>query len=137
MLKNFFGSFSGVLIALFTLSIMFTIAAVAAETGVIVPPSQEEMAALMASLLGLKGAGALVIAAVVTQAVMLALRSKLGEVAGKWRLLIVYALSIVTGVLALRIAGVDLSAALTHANTLAAFQVFINQAFKQFFQKDE
>lgn len=101
----------------------------------IVPPGVDEFAALIAALGGLKGASALAIAAVVVQAIMLLLRSKLGEVAGKYRLLAVYLLSVVAGVVSLRIAGVDLGAALVHTQTLAAFQVFLNQVLKQFFEK--
>lgn len=123
-------SFAGLAV----LSLLFTIAAFA-QTGVIVPPTNDEMGALLAALGGLKGASAVAIAVVVVQGLMLLLRTSLGEMAGKWRLLIVYLLSIVSVVLALKVSGVDLGAALVHANTLAALQVFLNQVFKQFFQK--
>lgn len=107
-----------------------------ADEGVIVPPSTDDIAALLASLGGLKGASALAIAALVVQGLMLLIRTKLGEMAGKYRLLIVYALSVGASILALRIAGVDLGAALVHGNTLAALQVLANQVFKQFFVKE-
>lgn len=121
------------LFALCLFTFLFTLAAYAAD--VIVPPSADELLALVASLGGLKGASALAIAAVVVQALMLALRSSLGEVAGKFRLLAVYLLSVVVGVITLRVAGVDLGAALVHTQTLAALQVLANQVFKQFFVK--
>lgn len=101
----------------------------------VIPPTADEFGALLASLGGLKGASFVAIAVVVVQGIMLLLRSKLGEMAGKYRLLIVYLLSVVGGVLALRIAGVDLGAALLHTQTLAALQVLVNQVIKQFFQK--
>lgn len=126
-MKKFFAVFAS---CLFLLSLK----ALAAD-GVIVPPTGDEFAALLASLGGLKGASFLVVAAAVVQGLMLALRTSLGEVAGKFRLLLVYLFSVVAGVLALRAAGVDLGAALVHTQTLAALQVLVNQVFKQFFQK--
>lgn len=116
----------------FALFCAFILAVKAFADEVIVPPSIDELAALLTSLGGLKGAGALAVAAVVVQGLMLALRSKLGEVAGKWRLLLVYLFSVVSGVVALRISGVDLSAALLHTQTLAALQVLAHQCIVQF-----
>ena len=110
---------------------------VAFATDVIVPPSVDELAALVASLGGIKGASFVAVAVVVVQGLMLLLRSKLGEVAGKYRLLAVYLLTVAGSVFALRVAGVDLGAALLHSQTLAALQVFVNQIFRQFFQKAE
>lgn len=116
---------------------LFALCGKAFADEVIVPPSIDELAALIAALGGLKGASALAIAAVVVQGLMLMLRSKLGEMAGKWRLLLVYLFTVVAGVVSLRIAGVDLGAALVNTQVLAALQVFLHQAFVQFFQKKE
>lgn len=120
-------------LSIFAFSIFFAGFAFANE---IVAPSVDEIAALVLSLGGLKGASALAITAVAVQGVMLMLRSKLGEVAGKFRLLAVYLLTVVGVVVSFRIAGLDLGAALVHAQTLAAAQVLINQVVKQFFVKE-
>lgn len=73
----------------------------------------------------------LAIVGALVQLVMLLLKTKLGEMAGKWRLISVSLLSVVGGVLALKVQGVDWAQSLTHASTLAAFQVFMHQVYKQ------
>lgn len=118
----------------FAFALFFVAVAHAAD---VVPPSTDELAALIASLGGLKGASALAIAAVVVQGIMLVIRTKLGEMAGKWRLTIMYALTVAAAVIAQRIAGLDLGAALMHSNTLAALQVLAHQVLVQFFKKEE
>lgn len=109
---------------------------VLADDGVIVPPSGDEWAALLASLGGLKGAGVLGIVAIVVQGLMLAARQFLVNVAGKWKFALVSGLSLVGGILALKLTGIDWVAALMHSSTLAAAQVFLHQMILQF-QKDE
>ncbi len=117
-------------------SALFTVAAFASD-GAVVPPSNEEIVALFTAIGGLKGAGALAIAAVVVQALLLAVRHSIGDFLGKYKLLAVYGLTMVAGVLSLHLAGVELGAALVHSNTLAALQVFLNQIWKQFFVKQD
>lgn len=120
---------------LFVLTLcLFPIVALAQE---VAPPVDAAAALenLINSLAGLKGAGALAISAFVVQVIMRLLNTKLGDVAGKWKLLIVYVLSVVSGVLGLKAAGLDIGAALVHAQTLAAFQVLANQVYKQFIKK--
>lgn len=130
-----FSKAKSLLMAIFPMFLFFffsiSLVAFAQDAGV-TPPSQDDWSQLLASLNGLKGAGALAIAAVVTQALMLALRSKLGEYAGKYRLLAVSLISLVSGILALSAAGVNGPALFLHGTTLAAFQVFANQLIKQF-----
>lgn len=72
----------------------------------------------------------LAIVAALVQLVMLVLKTRLGEFAGKWRLLAVSLLSVVGGVVALRMQGIEWGPSLTHASTLAAFQVFLHQLYK-------
>jgi beta-lactamase regulating signal transducer with metallopeptidase domain len=86
---------------------------------------------IVKSMGGISGIGALGIAALVTQVLMFALRSKLKEQAGAWRLAAVYFLTMVSGVIAMRMTGVDWGGALLHSNTLAAFQVFGHQVVSQ------
>lgn len=100
-------------------------------------PSSVEIMAFLAALGGLKGASSLAIAAAAVQAIMLLLRSSLGSFAGKFKLLIVLLLSVVSGVIALKLNGVELGAALLHSSTMASFQVFANQVYKQFFVKED
>lgn len=98
-------------------------------------PSSDELQALLVAIGGAKGAGALAVAALGVQAVMMLLRTGLGDLVGKYRLLIVYLLTVVSSVLALKMAGVGVGAALIHSQTIAAIQVFGNQVFRQFFVK--
>lgn len=133
-MRNYFNKFFSFFACLFFF-VLFTGMAFAAD--VIEPPSQMDIMAFLAALGGLKGASALVIAAAVVQGIMLALRSSVGNFLGKWRLTAVLLLSVVAGVIALRISGVSLGAALMHSTTLAALQVLANQIYKQFFEKKD
>lgn len=96
----------------------------------------EALSQLVASLGGLKGATAVGIALLVVQAVMFFFRTKLAEFAGKWRLVIVTGLTLVTVVLGLVATGMPWMAALTNASTASAFSVLLNQFMKQF-KKEE
>jgi hypothetical protein len=109
------------------------VAAVAAVVPPVVPPTQDEWTALLTSIGGLKGASSMAIAAVVIQGLMLLFRTKLGEMAGKFRLLIVSVLTLVGGIIALKISGVEGPALFMHSTTLLSFQVLLNQVMKQFF----
>lgn len=126
---------NGILRLLAVMVLLLSLGAAALAQEAVVPPSGEEVKALFEALGGLKGLGALGIVALVVQAVMLVLRSAIGGLLGKFRLVIVYGLSIVGGVLALHLSGVGIGAALLHANTLAALQVFANQIYRQFLVK--
>ena len=128
------------LVALFcTLLVSLIFSPVFAQVAgdVLAEPSSAEIMAFLAALGGLKGAGSLAIAAAVVQAIMLLLRSSLGSFAGKAKLTIVLLLSVVSGVIALKLNGVELGAALLHSSTMASFQVFLNQVYKQFFAKED
>ncbi len=98
--------------------------------------------ALIQSLGGIKGAGALAIAGVVVQLLIKFLGtplagSVLANVSGAWKLTAVVTLSLVSGVLALMLppTSLGLGAALVHSSTLTAFMVFGNQVYKQFLEK--
>lgn len=97
----------------------------------------EFLKALVDSLGGFVGASAMAIAALVVQLLMLLFRTPLASFAGKWRLLIVYAMSVAAGILCLMVAGVDWKAALLHSQTLASLQVLIHQIWKQFVEKKD
>lgn len=97
---------------------------------------------LVESLGGVQGASTMAILAIVIQLLMATLRldvlqSKLPPIVGKYKFIFIYALSMVSGILALRMQGLDLMASLFHSNTLAAYQVFMHQAVKQISEKSE
>lgn len=96
----------------------------------------ESLRLLVQALGGLKGAGALTVAAAVTQGVMILARSPLGNFAGKFKLLVYTGVSMVAGVLALKLSGVDWLGALMHATTLTAVGTFVNQCLKQASKSD-
>ena len=100
-------------------------------------PTGEFVELLFQDLGKISGGGmtAMGIAALITQSVMRFFRTNLASFAGKWRLVIVYALSLVSGVLALMTSGLGFLPALIHANSLAAFQVLAHQIWKQFTEK--
>lgn len=112
------------------------VAATVVEEGeVVAPPTGDEWAKLIESLGGLKGASTLAIIAFIVQLLMLLLRTQLGAFAGKWRLVVVLGLTMVGGVIALKMQGMEWVAAILHSSTLAAAQVFGHQMFKQFYEK--
>lgn len=98
--------------------------------------TEQALGELLKSLGGFKGATALGIVFLVVQASLLFFRTKLADFAGKWKLVIVTALSLVGGVIGLLVSGVPLLAALTHATTFTSLQVFGNQFIKQFAEKN-
>ena len=93
------------------------------------------LAAAMKALGSWKALGAMGIAALVSQLIMLFLRTPLASFAGKYKLVAIYVLSIVSGLLVLKVSGMTWGAAALHTQTLAALQVFGNQVYKQFIQK--
>lgn len=101
-----------------------------------VVPSEQVLLQLLAFITTLKGLSALAIAAGVIQLLMKLMKTPLAAVAGKWRLTMVALLSVVSLVVAAMATGLPLEAAVGSAPVLAGVQVFINQIWKQFFQKE-
>ena len=104
---------------------------------VVAPPTQEEIASFLASLGGIKGAGTMAIVATVVQFIMLLAKSGLGKMAGVYQILLVSFLTLVGGVVGLKMNGLDWGSAILHSSSLAAGQVFLHQLYKQFIKKDE
>ncbi len=93
----------------------------------IAPPTPLDWADFLRSIGSWGTLNRLGIAAVVTQGLLLLMRSKLGDLTGKAKLAIVTGSSMLLGVLALRLSGLDWGQSLMHSTTLAALQVFGNQ----------
>lgn len=91
---------------------------------------------ILASLGGLKGAGALAIAGAVTQAIMLLARSPLGALAGRGRWLVYSGLSLIAGVLSMKLSGTDWVTALVSSATLTGVVNWLHQAATQLPKKD-
>jgi hypothetical protein len=80
---------------------------------------------------GLKGAGALPIAVFVTQ-IVLFLTSRFGNLLGRWQLLTVAGVSLVTTVLAAVATGMPWATALLSGPVVAGLQVLVHQLIVQF-----
>ena len=113
------------------------VAAVTAAADAVTPPTADDFTKFMAAIGGMKGAGTMGIVIVVVQGLLLALRSQLGSIAGKWRLVAVSLLTLVAGVIGLKVTGMDWMGALMNSASLAMFQVFFHQAKKQFIDKTD
>lgn len=125
----------GMLAAMFAFTFLFALTAMADGDPTAPVATEDFLKALFESIGKLKGAGTMGIVVVVVQLLMLFFRTPLANFAGKYRLLIASALTMVGGVIGLKLTGVDWMAALVHSSTLAAFQVFGHQAFVQFIKK--
>lgn len=92
---------------------------------------------LVESMGGNQGVTSLAVVALIVQTLMLGVNSKYGHLAGKYRFAIMYSLNALGGIMALKLQGMDTWTALTHSNTMAAYQVMLNQFYKQVFQKND
>lgn len=97
---------------------------------------------LLASMGGFKGATALVIVGIAIKILIAFLGTPLfgsifKKVTGQIKLLIVSGLSIIAGVITQMSLGVTFTAALLQGASLATILVFLNQVYKQFFDKDK
>lgn len=95
----------------------------------LVEPSPEEWGAILVQITSGE-LGVLAVVAAVVQALMLVLRTRLGEHTGRLRLVLVSLLSTVGGVLVLRAKGMEWGSAMVHSTVLAAAQVFMYDLFK-------
>lgn len=100
-----------------------------------VVPTETWVLELLQFISSAKGLTVLAVAAGVTQLLMRLLQTPLANVAGKWRLTLVSLFSFGAVLAGALVAGVPIGAAIFSAPVLAAFQVFLNQVYKQFFEK--
>lgn len=113
-----------VLAVLFPTMLAFAQAAASAPTDLSLDVALQQSLPIVMSF---KGASALAIAVGVTQLVMKIAQSPLGNLAGKWKLLIVTGVSIVATYLGLVAAGTPWLSALIAGPLIAAVQVFAHQ----------
>lgn len=131
------------IIAFFTIFLVMPLMglfAQAAGSDVIVMKDYSDIDSLLNSMGGASGFSVLGGVAVLIQVGFLLLKKfpKFSDMMGKYKLLVVTGATLVAGVLGLMsIEHLGFMAAFTHASTLAAFQVFANQALKQFAEKKE
>lgn len=99
------------------------------------PPTLDEVGAFLQSLPQIKDLGILGIIALAVQGLLLLARSKFIELDGKFKLIIITGLTWALGVITLKVMGSDWGSALVHSQSVAAFQVFFHQLYKQWFPK--
>jgi len=125
-------------LSLMLMTLVMSAVAFAVEDPTVVVVGMDEFVQMLLKSVGeIKGASGLVIAVIVTQLMMKAFQTPIANMAGKYRLLIVVVLSLITGVLAMVASGVSAPAALLHSSTIAGLQVLIHQIYKQFIEKKD
>lgn len=100
-------------------------------------PTEDVLKSVVDLIGGIKGASALAISGLVVQLLMKFFNSSLSNFAGKYKLLIVYGLSVASMVIASVVSGGSLVSALINGNVLAAVQVLCHQIYSQFFKNDK
>lgn len=90
---------------------------------------------LLARLRNKSGLQLLTYVAITVQILLLAGRAFLQKVAGIYRVLIMNALTLVGGIIFLRLQGMDWISAALHSQTTAMAQVYFHQFFKQTLKK--
>lgn len=88
---------------------------------------------ILTALGGSKSAQILGLILLGVQVVMLLIKSFLGEMVGKYKLLIVLGLTIPSVIIATRLGGSDWTTAIMSSGVMSAVQVFSSQLIKQFF----
>lgn len=116
-------------------SLFVSIAALAEE--LVQVPTEQFLGSLWQFIGGVGAMKGLALVAGVVQILMLFFRTSLSNFAGKYRLLIVLALTLVASVVTLMSQGLPLMAALMHGTTLGSLQVLGHQLWKQFVEKKD
>lgn len=60
----------------------------------------------------------------------------IGNISGKWKLTLVCILSLIGGIISLRIDGLSWPACVVHSTTLGGMQVFFHQVWKRFREEE-
>ena len=105
-------------------------------------PTEDFLKLLIESIGGMKGAKTIALVGIVLKLLLAFLSSEIcGQVfkklSGGVKLTIVLALSFVSGIISLKLTGLDWTAAILHSTTLSAFMVLSNQVYKQYFEKEK
>ena len=102
-------------------------------SGIVIPVvnpalgSPDDLNQFMLSIGGWSGMGLLGMVLIVIQGLMIALKGKLGAFEGKWQSVSILALSLISGVIALKMNGSSWGASLLHSSTLSLISAFASQ----------
>ena len=125
--------FNGMILSIIALSfMMFTGVAFAQDT----VGDLDLITGLINYAKELKGASTLVIVGTLIQAFILFSKHSWSNFLGKWKLVVVALASFAGIFITGKIQGLEMSAIITDSATLTAFQVLINQVFKQIKKQD-
>lgn len=100
-------------------------------------PTESWLLQILTFVSTVKGLSTVALAAGITQLVMVFFKTPLAGFAGKYKLLLVSALTPVSLLLAAMATGVSLKGAIGQAPVIAALQVFLHQAIKQFTESEQ
>ena len=100
----------------------------------IIPPTNGDWATWFADLLA--GKSGLALGFVALQGIMLLLRTKLGEQAGKYRFVAVSGIALALAVVGVLVTGKPWADVINDGTVLAAVSVFMHQIVVQFFTKE-
>lgn len=127
---------ANIMLAMLTAFFLLPLIAFAQEASPIVPPTAADFEKFLEVLGGVKTLGTMGIVSACVQAFMLLLRSGVGELAGKYRLILLSFATMIAGFFALRATGLDVASSLLHSTTLLAVQNCLHQFYKQFMVKE-
>jgi hypothetical protein len=96
------------------------------------PTDADVLAQILKLIGGVSGASALAIAVLVTQTLTVVFSSHWGDLLGKWKLLAIYGLAVISPVVTALASGTSLLAAVINGTVIAAVQVFVNEVIKHF-----
>ena len=113
------------------------ILAIALYAGTDAAPVIDEWRYFLEAIKGSAGLNSFGLIIAVVQTLVVFMGNRFVKMPGKYKLLLVQALTMVTGVSMLKTQGFDWQSAFMHANTVGAFQVFFHQLLKQFREEKE
>ena len=98
---------------------------------------QQDVDLFLSSLNGVQGAGALGVTVLIVQTLILVFKSQFLKLKKQYKILSVTLLTMIVGVLSLKISGLDWASCFLHSTTLSAAQVFAHNFLKSFLKGNE